>query len=54
MRIIYYDKDGNEIKDTDTTTEVAKTEEKAINDESVLNEENYNLTKKILQKRLIL
>lgn len=49
---IKYDKDGNEIKDTDTTTEVAKTEEKAINDESVLNEENYNLTKKILQKRL--
>ena len=49
---IKYDQDGKEIASTDTTTEVAKTEEKAINEESVLTVENYKLTKKILEKRL--
>lgn len=49
---INYDKDGNKIESTDTTTEVATTEEKAVNEESVLTIENYKLTKKIIEKRL--
>lgn len=49
---IKYDKDGKEIESTDTKTEVAKEEEKLINEDSVLTKENYKLTKSILEKRL--
>lgn len=49
---IKYDEEGKEIPSTDTTTQVATTEEKPNNEESVLNVENYKLTKQILEKRL--
>lgn len=49
---IKYDKDGKEIASTDTTTEVAREEEKEINTQEVLTSDNYKLTKKILEKRL--
>lgn len=49
---INYDQDGREIDSTDTTTEVATTEEKVVNEGTVLTVENYKLTKKILEKRL--
>lgn len=49
---INYDSEGNVIPSNDTETEVASSEEKLVNDESVLNAENYKQTKKILEKRL--
>ena len=49
---INYDKEGKEIQSTDTQTEVAKTEEKVINEEENLTVENYKKTKKILEDRL--
>lgn len=49
---INYDKDGKVIESTDNKTEVASTEEKKINEDSVLTVENYKETKKILEKRL--
>lgn len=49
---INYDKEGKEIQSTDTQTEVANTEEKAINEEGNLTVENYKKTKKILEDRL--
>lgn len=49
---IKYDKDGKEIASTDTTTEVAREEEKEINTQEVLTSDNYKLTKTILEKRL--
>lgn len=49
---IKYDKDGKEIASTDTTTEVAREEEKEINTQEVLTSDNYKLTKTVLEKRL--
>ena len=49
---IKYDKDGKEIASTDTTTEVAREEEKEINAQEVLTRDNYKLTKTVLEKRL--
>lgn len=49
---INYDAEGNVIDSSDTETEVAKKEEKAVNDESVLTLENYNNVKKIIENRL--
>lgn len=49
---INYDKDGNKIESTDTTTEVANKEEIPWNEESSLIVENYKNTKKILENRL--
>lgn len=49
---IKYDAEGKEIASTDTTTEAARTEEKPVNDETVLVKENYKKVKSIVQKRL--
>lgn len=49
---IKYDAEGKEISASDTTTEAARTEERPINDETVLVKENYKKAKSILQKRL--
>ena len=49
---IKYDAEGKEIADTDTETEVAKTEEKAVNPEEILTSANYKTTKSIVEKRL--
>lgn len=49
---IKYDAEGKEIASTDTETEVATTEDKKINAEEVLTEENYEKVKEIIEKRL--
>lgn len=49
---IKYDAEGKEIPSTDTETEAARTEEKPVNDETVLVKENYKTVKSIIQKRL--
>lgn len=49
---IKYDKDGKEIASNDTETEVARQEEKAVNEETALTSSNYKAVKRILQKRL--
>lgn len=49
---IKYDKDGNVIPSNDITTEVASSEEKSVNDDSVKNEENYKKVKQIIKQRL--
>ena len=46
-----YDESGNLITD-DSTTEVAKTEEIKVNSDEVLTKENYEESKKVLEKRL--
>ncbi len=45
-----YDADNNLI--TDDTTEVARTEEIKVNSEEILTKENYEASKKIIEKRL--
>lgn len=45
-----YDADNNLI--TDDTTEVARTEEIKVNSEEILTKENYETSKKIIEKRL--
>ncbi len=52
LETISYDAEGNRIAEGDTQTEVAKTEEKKVNDEALLTKENYALTQRILEKRL--
>lgn len=52
-----YDKDGNLVEDADENTEATeengyRIEEVAINGEDKLTEENYNLAKEIIEKRL--
>ncbi len=49
---IKYDKNGKEIASNDTTTEVDREEEKAVNEESLLTSNNYKTVKSILEKRL--
>lgn len=50
-KTINYDADGNVIDSSDTETEVANTENKAVNSEEVLTASNYEQAKKILQDR---
>ena len=45
-----YDADNNLI--TDDTTEVARTEEIKVNSEEILTKENYEASKKVIEKRL--
>ncbi len=49
---IKYDAEGNVIADTDTETEVARTEEKKVNSEEILTQENYEKVKAVVEKRL--
>lgn len=49
---IKYDANGNVIADSDTTTEVAKTEEKPVNAEESKITENYKKSRQIIEKRL--
>ena len=49
---IKYDANGSVIPDTDTTTEVAKTEEKPVNAEENKTAENYKKSRQIIEKRL--
>lgn len=51
-RTVRYDAEGKEIADTDTQTQVATTEEIKVNKQEVLTKENYEKTKRIIQKRL--
>ena len=46
-----YDESGNLITD-DSTTEVARTEEIKVNSDEVLTKENFEESKKVLEKRL--
>lgn len=47
---IEYDAEGNVI--TDSETEVARTEEKKVNEDEILTKENYEKSKEIIEKRL--
>lgn len=47
-----YDADDNLISDDDTETVVARTEEIKVNSDEILTKENYESSKKIIQKRL--
>lgn len=49
---IKYDANNNKIPDTDTTTEVARTEEKPVNAEENKKAENYKKSREIIEKRL--
>ena len=49
---IKYDAEGNVISDGTSEVAVARTEEKKVNDNEVLNEENYEKSKEIIEKRL--
>ena len=47
-----YDVDDNLISDDDTETAVARTEEIKVNSEEILTKENYEASKKVIEKRL--
>lgn len=47
-----YDVDDNLISDDDTETGVARTEEIKVNSEEILTKENYEASKKVIEKRL--
>lgn len=49
---INYDAQGNIIPAEDTTTEVANSEDKKVNPEEMLNENNFKNAKKIIENRL--
>lgn len=49
---VNYDANGNVIADTDTTTEVARTEENPVNTEESKTAENYKKSRQIIEKRL--
>lgn len=49
---IRYDANGNVIADSDTTTEVARTEENPVNTEESKTAENYKKSRQIIEKRL--
>lgn len=49
---IKYDEQGNVIKEGSTEVAVARTEEKKVNDNEVLTEENYKNVKEIIENRL--
>lgn len=51
-QIIKYDAEGKVIEESDTQTEVASSEEKKVNEDSIKTEENYKKVKKIIKKRL--
>lgn len=49
---IKYDAEGNVIPEGNTETAVARTEEKKVNEADVLTKENYEQSKKVIEKRL--
>lgn len=49
---VRYDANGNVIADSDTTTEVARTEENQVNTEESKTAENYKKSRQIIEKRL--
>ena len=49
---VRYDANGNVIADSDTTTEVARTEENPVNTEESKTAENYKKSRQIIEKRL--
>lgn len=49
---VRYDANGNVIADSDTTTEVARTEENPVNTEGSKTAENYKKSRQIIEKRL--
>ena len=49
---IKYDAEGNVIPEGNTETTVARTEEKKVNETEVLTKENYEQSKKVIEKRL--
>lgn len=51
-KTVNYDSEGNEIAENDTETEVASSEEKLVNDESITTKENYKKVKEIIEQRL--
>lgn len=51
-KTINYDAQGNKIKSTDTETEIASTKEEPVNNQNVLNKENYIASKNVIEKRL--
>lgn len=51
-KTVNYDSEGNEIAENDTETEVAASEEKLVNDESITTKENYKKVKEIIEQRL--
>lgn len=51
-KTINYDAQGNIISASDTTTEVANSEEKDVNSKEILTQENYEKCKSIIEKRL--
>ena len=51
-KTVRYDVDGKEISSSDYTTESATSEEKPVNSEELLTQENYKKSKEILEKRL--
>jgi len=49
---IKYDDEGNVLPEDNTEIPVARIEEKKVNEKEVLTEENYKISKKIIEKRL--
>lgn len=49
---IKYDDEGNVLSDDNTEIPVARIEEKKVNEDEVLTEENYKVSKKIIENRL--
>lgn len=49
---IRYDEEGKVLSEDDTETTAARTEVKMVNNSEVLTEENYKISKEILEKRL--
>ena len=50
-KTVKYDANGKVIESSDTTTQVANTQEEAINKEENLTSQNYKLAKKVIEKR---
>ena len=51
-KTISYDAEGNVVDSKNTTVEVARTEEQKVNSDEILTKENFEMAKKIIQKRL--
>ncbi len=52
LETIRYDAEGNVIAEDNTETEVARTEEKKVNAEEAITQENYQESKNVIEKRL--
>lgn len=50
-KTVNYDENDNIIESSDTETKVVRSEEKPVNNQEVLNEENYKKAKEIIEKR---